>query len=88
MTDPAPEHRPHPVEGAWKPIVLGQLSEDLVPPHPEPPEAGEDELTRAALEDPAAQAGAEHEGPPTAWRLVFIVLVAVAALSIVFRLGR
>ncbi|HLO65772.1 MAG TPA: hypothetical protein VK188_02055 [Holophaga sp.] len=82
------ENRPHPVEGAWRPIVLGQVSEDLVPPHPETPEAGEDELTRAALEDPAALPGTDLEGPPTAWRLVFIVVVAVAALSIVFRLGR
>ncbi|BDU78885.1 hypothetical protein [Mesoterricola sediminis] len=73
---------------AWKPVVMGQLSGGLIPPHPEPPEADEDELTRAALEDPAAQAGHPADAPPTVWRLVFIILVAVAALSIVFRLAR
>lgn len=42
----------------------------------------EDELTRAALEDPG-QVDAPH-GRPTMWRLVVVIACAVAALAIVF----
>lgn len=73
---------------AWRPVIMGQLSEPLVPPHPEPPETPEDELTRAALEDPAAQLHDARPPLPGTWRLVILVLIAVAALSLVFRLAR
>lgn len=94
--DPEPEPElggtglQHPVgdrEG-WRPVIMGQLVEPLVPPHPEPPEAAEDELTRAALEDPAALAEEPHSAHPHTWRLVFLVLLAVVALSMVFRFAR
>ena len=42
----------------------------------------EDELTRAALEDPGTLDAPDDR--PTAWRLVTVVLLAVAALAIVF----
>lgn len=71
---------------AWKTVYMGQLSHDLVPFHPEPPEAPEDELTREAMEDPGdvTRADADGERAPTLWRLVVVVLVAVGALAIVF----
>ncbi len=44
--------------------------------------AAEDELTRAALEDPGMVDAPDER--PTPWRLVTVVVVAVAALGIVF----
>jgi len=80
---------PVPVAGdAWKPVVMGQVSGDLFPRHPEPPEAPLDELTEAALNDPANVAHQEGDSAPTFWRVLVVVLIAVAALAIVFRIGR
>lgn len=73
---------------AWKSVVMGQASRDLVPPHPGPPETLEEELEREALEDPAAHSREDHNPQPTLWRLVVLILVAVAALSVVFGLAR
>ena len=73
---------------AWKPVIMGQVCGELLPPHPEPPEAPEDELTQAALSDPDGLDAQEHDPSPTLWRLVVLVLIAVGALSIVFRFAR
>lgn len=43
----------------------------------------EDELTRAALSDPAAFEEPTPSGP-TAWRLISLLIVAIAALAGVF----
>jgi hypothetical protein len=67
---------------------MGQASHDLLPPHPGPPEAPEDDLTREALEDPAAESREDEHTHPTLWRVVVLMLVALAALSVVFGLGR
>jgi hypothetical protein len=70
---------------AWKTVYFGQLSRDLVPYHPEPPETPEDELTQAALEDPdGANRGEPLQTPPTLWRLLAVLTLAVAALGLVF----
>jgi hypothetical protein len=71
---------------AWKLVYFGQISRDLVPFHPEPPEAPEDELTRAALSDPDSQTRGEpgHDTRPTLWRLLAVLAVAVIALGLVF----
>ena len=70
---------------AWKMVYFGQLSRDLVPYHPDPPEAPEDELTQAALTDPDSVTRGEPDGgAPTLWRLLAVVTVAVAALALVF----
>ena len=54
------------------------------PPTP-PSHEPEDELTRAALEDPAAEeAHAPLDGGPTLWRVVALLAFAVLALGIVF----
>jgi hypothetical protein len=70
---------------AWKLVYFGQISRDLVPYHPEPPEAPEDELTRAALEDPddvnRPQAWSTR---PTLWRVLAVLAVVVGALALVF----
>ena len=79
---------PDPISGvshdSFHQVVLGQVSEPLVRPHPEPPEAEEDELTRAALGDPDSDVLVGRP-EPTAWRLVMILLVAAGALWIVFK---
>jgi hypothetical protein len=71
---------------AWKLVYFGQLSRDLVPYHPDPPEAPEDELTRAALSDPDSVSRGETgaETGPTFWRVLVVVAVAVGALALVF----
>jgi hypothetical protein len=78
----------HPGGEGWKPVVMGQVSGDLVPPHPEPPEATEDELTLAALTDPADVSRQEAGTHPTVWRVLILILIAVAALSMVFIYAR
>ena len=78
---------PSPAHGEpWKTVYFGQVSQDLVPYHPEPPEAPEDELERAAMEDPqdVTRLGLERDSGPTLWRLLTVILVAVGALAIVF----
>ena len=72
-------------QDAWKLVYFGQISRDLVPYHPEPPEAPEDELTRAALEDPDSVTRGEP-GPvgPTLWRVLAVFAIAVGALALVF----
>lgn len=48
-------------------------------------EEPEDDLTRAALEDPAAEeAHTPLDGGPTLWRVVVLLAFAVLALGIVF----
>ena len=87
MTDLPEEgpQRPQVPKDAWKVVYFGQLSQDLVPYHPDPPEAPEDELTRMALEDPdsVTQVPAE-DGAPTFWRLLAVIAVAVGSLTLVF----
>lgn len=70
---------------AWKLVYFGQLSRDLVPYHPDPPEAPEDELTQMALTDPDSVVRIEEEdGAPTFWRVLTVVAVAIGALALVF----
>ena len=89
MQDDQPgQERPQIPAGGWKPVVMGQLVDGLIPPHPEPPEAAEDELTQAALSDPEDVAYQEPDPRPTFWRVLVVVFIAVAALSVVFGLGR
>jgi hypothetical protein len=73
---------------AWMPVVMGQVAGGFVPPHPGPPEAPDDELTQAALSDPCDVRQQEEDVRPTFWRVLVLVLIAVAALSIVFRFAR
>ena len=73
-------------QDAWKTVYFGQLSRDLVPYHPDPPEAPEDELTQMALSDPDSVTRVDpgQEGAPTFWRLLTVVAVAVGSLALVF----
>ena len=84
MTEP--EEKPKPVDkDAWKLVYFGQLSRDLVPYHPEPPEAPEDELTQAALSDPDSVTRGETAAPgPTFWRVLVLMAIAIGSLALVF----
>ncbi len=65
-------------------IFFGQVEEPLFPAPNAPSDTPEDDLTRAALNDPAAHTIDIHEGPLTLWRLMALVILVVVALAIVF----
>lgn len=73
-----------PTQDPFRRMVFGQLSDPLVRPHPEAPEAPEDELTRAALSDPAALSHPEPAEEATAWRWVVLLAGSAVALYLVF----
>ena len=75
--DPAAIH-----QDSFRKVYLGQVSDPLYPAHPGQPESSEDELLRAALEDPAAES--LKEPSPTPWRLVILIALAILALGMVF----
>ena len=76
---PEPGH-----DQGFRRVYLGQVADPLLPPHPEPPEAPEEELALAALEDPGAATRDMPDNRPTLWRMVVLIVVAVVALAIVF----
>ena len=84
--EPAPPEPPPIDKDAWKVVYFGQLSRDLVPYHPAPPEAPEDELTQAALSDPDSVTLGDREAStaPTFWRVLTVIAVAIASLAMVF----
>ena len=65
-------------------IFFGQVEEPLFPAPDPPSDLPEDDLTRAALNDPAAHTLDIQEAPPTLWRFVVLIIVVVVALAIVF----
>ncbi|MBI4912664.1 MAG: hypothetical protein HY823_07995 [Acidobacteria bacterium] len=82
---PGPEFvPPSGADGSWRRVTFGPLTEPLVPPHPGPPESPEDELAAAALGDPGAGIRDTVNTAPTFWRTIFLLLLAVAALALVF----
>jgi hypothetical protein len=86
-TSPEQAGRPAPPvdKDAWKLVYFGQVSRDLVPYHPDPPEAPEDELTQAALSDPdSVTRGDGSPAQPTFWRVLVLLAVAIGALAFVF----
>jgi hypothetical protein len=79
------EFPPEPgVDQGFRRVYLGQVADPLLPPHPEPPESPEEELTRAAMEDPGAAVRDMSDSRPTFWRVVVLIVLAVTALAIVF----
>ncbi len=92
MTDPTQEPSKAVVDleqailhqDTYRKLVLGEVADPLFPAHPGVPETPGDELTRAALEDPAALELHRPDHRPTTWRLVTLLVVAAVALAIVF----
>jgi hypothetical protein len=83
VKDPQKDEAPPPPE-TFRKVYLGQIIDPIFPPHPEPPESPEEELTRLALEDPLAQEESPPATAPTLWRLLALVAFAVVALGVVF----
>ena len=71
-------------QDTFRKVLMGEVADPLYPPHPAPPEAAEDELTQAAMEDPGVAELQEPHPQPTLWRLVTLIAFAVIALTIVF----
>lgn len=71
-------------QDGYRKVMFGEVSDPLFPPHPGAPESTEDELTQAAIEDPAAGQVQEAHPQPTLWRLVVLMVLAVVALTVVF----
>lgn len=72
-------------QDGFRKVMLGELADPLFPPHPGEPESSEDELTRAAVEDPEALNVQRVHPAPTFWRFVALLVCAVVALAVVFR---
>jgi len=69
-------------QDSFRKVCLGQVSDPLYPVHPGRPESSDEELLRAAMEDPAADFTAEAR--PTPWRIIVLIGLAVLALGMVF----
>jgi hypothetical protein len=80
--DPLKDEPPPPSE-AFPKVLRGEVLDPIVPPHLEPRESPEEELTRLALEDPQALELPPDSGP-TVWRLMALIAFAVIALGVVF----
>ncbi len=65
-------------------IIFGQVEEPLFPAPNPPSDTPEDDLTRAALNDPAGRTVDIHDAAPTLWRFVVLIILVVVALAIVF----
>ena len=92
MTESTDDRREGPVDpeeailhqDGYRKVMFGEVADPLFPPHPGAPEASEDDLTRAAMEDPAASTLHIAHPEPTFWRFVTILVFAVVALAVVF----
>jgi hypothetical protein len=82
--DPADPEQAILHQDTYRKVIFGEVADPLFPLHPGAPESTEDELTRAALEDPAVSALNVPNSEPTFWRFVALLVFAVAALAVVF----
>ena len=92
MTESTEDRREAPVDpeqailhqDTYRKVMFGEVADPLFPPHPAPPESSEDELTRAAMEDPEASRMHVAHSEPTFWRFITVLVFAVVALAVVF----
>ncbi len=92
MTDPTEGRQENPLDleqailhqDGYRKVMFGEVADPLFPPHPGAPESSEDELTRAAMEDPAASTMHGARPEPTFWRFITVLVFAVLALAVVF----
>ena len=71
-------------QDAYRHVMFGQIADGIIPPHPDPPETTDDELSAAALSDPAASETDSQPYQPTIWRIVFLITLTAAVLAIIF----
>lgn len=73
-----------PPQDGFRKVCMGEIADPIFPPHPEPEETPEDELTQAALADPGHAYPEQVQQAPTAWRTVMLLLLGAGALAFVF----
>lgn len=72
-------------QDGYRHVVFGQIADGLIRPHCGPQEQTDSELTIAAMSDPdALEQDDEKHDQPTAWRWIFLLVLAVVSLAIVF----
>jgi hypothetical protein len=71
-------------QDSYRNVVFGQIADGLIPTHPGPPEADYDELTDAAINDPAAKELDAQDEHPTIWRALFLAALVIVVLAVVF----
>jgi len=71
-------------QDGYRHVIFGQIADDLIPSRPGPSVSTDDELSIAALSDPAASEQEKQEQQPTAWRIVFLIVIISVALAVVF----
>jgi hypothetical protein len=84
-TPEAPQNAADPTEvhqDSFRKVYLGQVSDPIYPVHPGQPESSDEELLRAAMEDPGTDSARETR--PTPWRVVILIALAIVALGLVF----
>jgi hypothetical protein len=74
-------------QDGFRKVYLGQVSDPVYPTCACSSELSEDELTRAALEDPDAVTERPTHTQPGLWHLIFLAALAVFALGFIF-IGR
>jgi len=92
MNDPTPRGAEEPQDleqvilhqDGYRKCMCGGVADPRLSPHPGGPESTDDELTHAAMEDPAAVQLQVAHPQPTLWRLVALLVLAVVALTVVF----
>ncbi|MGA2080796.1 MAG: hypothetical protein ABSH53_09340 [Holophaga sp.] len=70
-------------QDAFRKVILGQASDPIFPAPSVPPEVSEEELTLQAMEDRGARMRNRLRPIPLIWRWLFLVVLAVIALTIV-----
>jgi len=75
-------------QDSYRRVIFGQIVDGLLPPRRPGPNALLDdeleELNRAALSDPAALEDDAPKDKPTAWRIIFLIVLMAFALAVVF----
>ncbi|MDR2697129.1 MAG: hypothetical protein LBB40_01480 [Holophagales bacterium] len=71
-------------QDGYRHVYFGQIADGLIPYRPGPSLSTDDELSRAALSDPAASDVEKQKPQPTAWRIVFLIAIISVALAVVF----
>jgi len=87
LDDDVPEGDIEVKQDTYRRVIFGQVVDGLLPRRPGPSALLDeelDELNRAALSDPAALEGDAPRSQPTAWRIVFLIVLIAFALVVVF----
>lgn len=70
-------------QDGFRKVVLGQASDPIFPAPSIPPEVSEEELTLQAMEDRGTRRRNRRRPIPLIWRWLFLVILAVIALTLV-----